>query len=86
MGAIFYLIGFALAGFAGYSNLQWYFIFISSLTMAIGYFIIREPQIHGIVSNDGFVVIPKLLSMQVVLYSIITAPIYFIVGFFPKLI
>jgi len=63
MGGIFYLIGVALAGFAGYINLQWYFIFISSLTMAIGYCIIRAPQIHGIVSNDGVGAIPKLLSI-----------------------
>lgn len=82
MGAIFYLIGVILAGYAGYSNLQWYFIFISSLIMAIGYFIIRAPQIHGIVSNNGVVAIPRLLLIQVVMYSIITAPVYFIATFF----
>jgi hypothetical protein len=82
MGGIFYLIGVALAGFAGYSNLQWYFIFISSLTMAIGYFIIRAPQIHGIYSSDGVGAIPKLLTIQVIIFSIITAPVYFIAAFF----
>ena len=78
MGGVFYLIGIALAGYAGYSNLHWYFIFISSLIMAIGYFIIRAPQIHGIVSSDGVAAIPKLLSIQIIIYSIVTAPLYFI--------
>lgn len=82
MGGVFYLIGIALAGFAGYTNLQWYFIFISSLIMAIGYIIIRAPQIQGVVSRDGISSIPKLLSIQVVLLSIITAPIYFIASIF----
>ncbi|HEY4697552.1 MAG TPA: hypothetical protein VIH29_06060 [Gallionella sp.] len=77
MGGIFYLMGVALAGYAGYSGFQWYFIFISSLVMALGYFIIRAPQIHGLVSSDGIVVIPKLLSIQVIWFSIITAPVYF---------
>ncbi len=82
MGNIFYLIGLGLAGFAGYSDFQWYFIFISSLTMAIGYFIIRAPQIQGIASKDGTGAIPKLLSMQIVLFSIFTAPIYFLGAYF----
>ncbi len=72
MGGIFYIIGVALAGYAGYSNLAWYFIFISSLIMAIAYSIIRAPQIHGVVSRDGIGALPKLLSIQVVLYLIIT--------------
>lgn len=78
MGGIFYLIGVALAGYAGYGGLEWYFIFISSLIMAVGYFIIRAPQIHGIVSSDGAIAIPKLLILQIIVYSIITAPVYFI--------
>lgn len=82
MGGIFYLIGIALAGYAGYSGLQWYFIIISSLIMAVGYFIIRAPQIYSIVSKDGAVAIPKLASIQIVIYSIITTPIYFIAAFF----
>jgi hypothetical protein len=53
MGGVFYLAGVILAGFAGYSGLEWLFIFISSLIMAVGYFIIRAPQITGIVSSDG---------------------------------
>ena len=78
MGGIFYLVGIGLAGFAGYSGLEWFFIFIASSIMAIGYFIIRAPQIHGIISNDGAIAIPKLLILQMVMYSILTAPVYFI--------
>ena len=82
MGGILYLIGIALAGYAGYSGFQWYFIFLSSLIMAVGYFIIRAPQIHGIVSNNGSAAIIKLLITQVVIYSIVTAPVYFIAALF----
>lgn len=85
-GGLFYLIGFILAGFAGYNHLQWYFIFISALIMAVGHSIIRAPQIYGIVSSDGIVAIPKLLSYQIIIYSIITAPVYFMVAFLTKFI
>jgi hypothetical protein len=78
MGGIFYLMGIVLAGYSGYSNLPWYLIFVSSALMTIGYFIVRGPQIRGIVSVDGAVAIPKLFAIQIVLFSIITAPIYFI--------
>ncbi len=82
MGGIFYLFGVGLAGFAGYSNLEWYFIFISSLIMAIGYFIIRAPQIHGIIVSDGAIAMPKLLILQIAAHSIMTAPVYFIATVF----
>ncbi len=82
MGGIFYLVGIVLSAYAGYSGLQWYFIFISSLIMAIGYFIIRAPTMHGIASRDGAIAIPKLLIIQLTMYSIVTAPIYFIAGIF----
>ncbi|OOZ47042.1 hypothetical protein [Solemya velum gill symbiont] len=78
MGGVFYLIGIVLAGYAGYTGLDWYFIFISSIIMAVGYFIIRASQIRGIISDDGAVAFPKLLFIQVVTYSIVTAPVYFI--------
>jgi len=71
-----------LADYAGYSNLAWYFIFISSLIMVIGYSIIRAPQIHGAVSRDGIGAFPKVLSIQVILYLIITAPVYFVAALF----
>ncbi len=82
MGGLFYIAGIGLAGFAGYSGLEWYFIFVASLIVAIGYFIIRAPQIYGIVSSDGAIAIPKLLVLQIVVYSIFTASIYFIATLF----
>ena len=82
MGGIFYLIGVVVAGYAGYDGLEWYFIFIASLIMTVGYFIIRAPQIHGIVSSDGAVALPKLLLIQIVVYSVITAPVFFIAAAF----
>ena len=82
MGGAFYLVGVVLAAYAGYNGLQWYFIFISSLIMTIGYFIIRAPTIHGIVSRDGVLAIPKLSLVQLIVYSVITAPVYFIAGIF----
>ena len=59
MGNIFYLLGIILAGIAGYSDLPWYFIFISSFIMVIGYSIIRAPQIHNVIAQDGSGAIPK---------------------------
>ena len=82
MGSICYLIGIILAGYAGYNGFQWYFIFISALIMAIGYSIIRAPQMHGAASRDGAIAIPKLLFCLIILFSIITAAIYFVASFF----
>lgn len=76
MGGIFYLIGAALVAYAGFNHFQWYFIFISTSIMLIGYFIIRAPQINGIVANDGIGSIMKILPIQIVIYSILTGPIY----------
>lgn len=78
MGGILYIIGISLAGYAGYNGFQWYFIFISSVIMAMGYFIIRAPQIRRVIADDGIVAIPRFLAIYVVIYSIITAPVYFI--------
>ena len=82
MGGVFYLTGIALAAYAGFNHFQWYYIFISSLIMGIGYIIIRAPQIQGVVSRDGISSIPKLLSVQVCWLSIITAPVYLIASIF----
>lgn len=82
MGKFFYLIGLVLAGYAGYSNLQWYFIFISSAIMTIGYLVIRAPQIQSLVVHDGVIATIKLLSILVIMYLIITTPVYFIAAFF----
>ena len=78
MGNLLFISGIGLAAYAGYAGLMWYFIFISSLIMAFGYFIVRAPQIHSIQARDGFAAIPKLLIIQVIMMSIITSITYFI--------
>ena len=82
MGGIFYLIGIVIACFAGYSGFEWFFIFIASSTMAVGYFIMRAPQMYGAIADHGAIVIPKLLLTQIVFWSIITTPFYFIATIF----
>ncbi|MCG7930892.1 MAG: hypothetical protein N0E44_12650 [Candidatus Thiodiazotropha lotti] len=82
MGNLFYLLGVLLAGYTGYSGFDWYYIFISSLIMTVGFFIVRSSQIQGIISNDGVFALPKLLIIQIVIYSIITTPIFFIGALF----
>lgn len=75
MGAILSILGAGLAGFAGYTGLSWIFIFISSALYAIGYFIIRAPQIRNLTADGS---VAKLFLIQLVIYSIVTGPIYFI--------
>jgi len=83
MGMIFFIAGVALAAYAGYTGLEWYFILISSFLMTIGWCFIRASFVLSIISEDGFfVAIPKLLLIQIVIYSIITTPTYFIALFF----
>jgi hypothetical protein len=76
MGGIFYIIGISFAAYAGFNHFQWYYILISSSIMIIGYFIIRAPQINGRISRDGISVVIKILPLQIIIYSIITGPVY----------
>ena len=78
MGGLFYLAGVILAAYSGLSGLPWYFFLISSGVMVLGYLIIRSPQIHEILSRDGVMALPKLLVYQLLTFSVITAPIFFI--------
>jgi hypothetical protein len=78
MGGLFYLAGVILAAYSGLSALPWYFFLISSGVMVLGYLIIRSPQIHEILSRDGVMALPKLLVYQLLTFSVITAPIFFI--------
>jgi hypothetical protein len=82
MGNILYLAGIAIAGSTGYNGLGWPFIFISSLIMAIGYCIIRAPQIHGLTTGDGVFAVPKILLLQSITLSVVTAPVFFIAAAF----
>lgn len=78
MGAVFYIVGLVIVGYAGYSGLQWYFIFIASGIMAIGWATMRSSAASNIFNEDGGVGLVQLGLIQVLLYSIITAPVYFI--------
>jgi hypothetical protein len=78
MSGLFFLAGAILAAYSGLSALPWYFVLISSGVMVLGYLIIRAPQIHGILSRDGVMALPKLLVIQLLTFSVITAPIFFI--------
>ena len=78
MGGLFYIAGIALAGYAGYVGGAWFVIFVASFLMTIGYFIIRAPQIHAITAGQGVLAPFKLWLIQTVLYSVITAPVFFI--------
>ena len=78
IGGILYLIGIGLAGVTGANGSEWYFIFISSLFIALGHLFVRAPQIYGFMQQDGFIVIPKLLVINTVWLAVITAPVYLI--------
>lgn len=81
MSAIFIVIGLTIAGYAGYKDLAWYFIFTASAFMAIGYFIARAPQIKTIIAEDGAGGGIKLFLIQAVFYTIIAAPVFFLANF-----
>lgn len=83
MSLILYIAGFVLAVYAGYAGLHWYFIFITSLIMAVGWFIANRGRAAQTAYNrDGIMAIPKLIFIQIVMYAIITAPAYFVGSFF----
>ena len=79
MAGMFYLIGFGLAGFSGYSDLNWVFIFISSLFTVIGEFIMLA---HAIDIDDGAFAKSKRFLHKIIIHSVFTAPIYFIATMF----
>lgn len=82
MGNLLYLAGAVLAVASGISGLPWFLIFFSSGVMALGYLIIRAPQIQGMSNGQGIMGLPKLLVIQIAVYSIVTAPLYFISSLF----
>ncbi len=82
MENVFYLAGAVLAGFAGYSGNGWYFIFIASLIMAIGYLTVRANMIRAIIAERGFFAVVFFLVIQTITFAALTAPVYFITTFF----
>jgi len=78
MGNLFYLLGAILAGTTGYLHYTWLFIFVASLIMATGWAIIRRPQIVNLYYQDGIKGLLKMAMIQVIMYSAITTPLYFL--------
>jgi len=76
---LFYLLGFLVAGAAGYDGLPWHYIFIASFLMTFGYTAgKRRGQVYSIFKADGIVGLFKFLVMQFIAYSALTAIVYFI--------
>lgn len=82
MGTLFYLLGIGLAGFAGVSGQSLVYIPVSCALMIVGYFFIRAPQMYNIFQEHGIFMILKIIISQIFVYSIITAPTYFIARLF----
>jgi len=82
MGNIFYITGIILAGYAGASDLGWYFIIVSSLIMTTGYAIIRAPQLHGNLQTYGAFALFKGLLFTTIMWVVVTTAIYFIGAIF----
>ena len=87
MGSIFYLAGVLLSGYAGYVGLEWYFIFIGSPLMVIGYMIARAPQMYTVAKEDGSMGMLKLIIVYLIPgFSIATSIVYFVAVGVAKLI
>lgn len=78
MGSFFVFLGVTLAGYAGWTGLEWYFLFAASGLMAIGYFISKAAQIAEMTAGDGVTGKIKLFFMELVFYTVISAPVFFV--------
>ena len=78
LGALFYIAGIGIALYAGYEDLEWFLIFIASALVAIGYMIVRAPQMAGFVADEGILALPKIFIYQVIGMSILTGILYLI--------
>ena len=75
MTNIFYTIAILIAGYSGYNNLEWYFIIISAIAFSIGWGFARLGQIPHHIERGSIL---KLMSIQIIIYSILSGIIYFI--------
>lgn len=83
MSTIFYLAGFIFAGHAGVNELAWYYIFISGAITSLGWFVQRISVCMNLIKEKGIVLfIFQLIPMQIAIFSIICAPIYFVASLF----
>jgi|TARA_B110000967_G_C18666135_1_gene450636 hypothetical protein len=84
---LFYLAGVLLSGYAGYASLEWYFIFIGSPLMVIGYMIARAPQMNTIAKEDGLMGMLQLIIFYLIPgFAIVTSIVYFVAVGVAKLI
>ena len=87
MSGLFYLAGVLLSGYAGYVGLEWYFIFIGSPLMVIGYMIARAPQMYTVAKEDGLMGMLKLIIFYLIPgFAIVTSIVYFVAVGVAKLI
>ena len=87
MDGLFYLAGVLLSGYAGYVGLEWYFIFIGSPLMVIGYMIARAPQMNTVAKDDGLMGMLKLIIFYLIPgFAIVTSIVYFVAVGVAKLI
>jgi hypothetical protein len=82
MSTLLNLSGLILAVYAGFTSLPWYFIFISAGLLILGWVSVRIHQIPNILSEGGMFALPKIIFYQMVIYSIVTAPTYYIASLF----
>ncbi len=79
IGSVIIVFGVVIAVMAGLKDLDWYFIFIASLVMGIGYITYRAPQVYGMLNTN---ILITLLLKVTIIYAFIAAPMYFVTSYF----
>lgn len=82
MGNLLYVIAIASAAYFGFSQYEWYFIFVASAVMSLGHFIIRLPQIYSLSNEKGPLVYPQMLAFNTLVMAVVTGPIFFVASLF----
>ncbi|MBT6360175.1 MAG: hypothetical protein HOJ52_04850 [Candidatus Thioglobus sp.] len=76
------ILGWVLAGYIGYTGLEWHLVFIGSLLSVLGYMVSRSGQMYGIYNDDGVLSFIKMFIFQMIGWSITTFIIYFVARLF----
>ena len=82
MDSLLIFLGWVAAGYIGYTGLEWYFVFVGSLLIVIGYMVARRGQMYVIYNDDGIAGFFKMFAFQMAGMSIITFIIYFVAQLF----
>jgi hypothetical protein len=82
IGQFFQLLGLLLAAMLGYAQLSWYYLFAGSLSLSIGWGLIRLPQLYSLKNRDGVKGLLHIAILQILMNSLISGPIFFIARFF----